>query len=170
MNYKYKLTLSSHGRRGFLTSPMQSVQVISKSTINHRTQTMIEFKHIAHNTKKGRNIRMTQGQIKEHISKVHARHNNWETKGTHLTMPRTFGIPHSNVLNTKTLSTKQNSQNKPMTYSTVLEVLQNASQTTSENSSSSITYEDSQHHEPLTSSYLMKHLRHTSEQPSKARK
>ena len=33
VNYKYKLTLSSHGRRGFLTSPMQSVQVISKSTI-----------------------------------------------------------------------------------------------------------------------------------------
>ncbi len=33
VNYKYKLTLSSHGRRGFLTSPMQSVQVLSKSTI-----------------------------------------------------------------------------------------------------------------------------------------
>ncbi len=33
VNYKYKLTLSTHGRRGFLTSPMQSVQVISKSTI-----------------------------------------------------------------------------------------------------------------------------------------
>ncbi len=34
VNYKYKLTLSPHGRRGFLTSPMQSVQVISKSTIS----------------------------------------------------------------------------------------------------------------------------------------
>ncbi len=33
VNYKYKLTLLSPGRRGFLTSPMQSVQVISKSTI-----------------------------------------------------------------------------------------------------------------------------------------
>ncbi len=33
VNYKYKLTLLTHGRRGFLTSPMQSVQVISKSTI-----------------------------------------------------------------------------------------------------------------------------------------
>ena len=50
--------------------------------LNYRTQTTIEFKQIAHNTKKGRNIRMTQGQIKEHISKVHARHYNWETKGT----------------------------------------------------------------------------------------
>ncbi len=33
VNYKDKLTLSTHGRRGFLTSPMQSVQVLSKSTI-----------------------------------------------------------------------------------------------------------------------------------------
>ena len=29
---KNKKTLSTHGRRGFLTSPIQSVQVISKST------------------------------------------------------------------------------------------------------------------------------------------
>ncbi len=28
VNYKYKLTLSSHGRRGFLTSPKECVELL----------------------------------------------------------------------------------------------------------------------------------------------
>ena len=38
VNYKNKLTPSSPGRRGFLTSLVQSVQVILKSAINDPRQ------------------------------------------------------------------------------------------------------------------------------------